>query len=328
MNVLSECTYMYRMCFWCLWVSEEGVKSPGTAVWQLWAAIRVLGVDPGFSERVATALSHQTISPALVQLFEKLHWALAKDCNGVIDLCIFFFLKKLVVSRWSWSLAFEGSPLPLLVWKLAVYHSGACFPRGEVHRRRHLDKGSDHVAHCTAPSIGQPLAPLENSGPATCGSLLGLYTWCGSSQRNLLEVGWGHQAHWLLGSTTAEPSPRDARIWMIYWASWLALSFLNFLFLSFNFFLPLFFPSPFIFYSLLGSICLLNFILLDVFSLFFSFLTFLSLFTLTHAPTSCSPPPKAIVLKIRWHFKIEANRWIILMRGAREGQSPEGSEMK
>lgn len=83
----------------------------------------------------------------------------------------FLFLKKLVfpggVDLWY----LKG--LCCLCWSenwpfITVGHTS---PVEEPIPGGHLDKGRDHFAHCTAPSIGQPLGPLENFGPATCGSL-------------------------------------------------------------------------------------------------------------------------------------------------------------
>lgn len=86
-------------------------------------------------------------------------------------ICAFFHLKKLV---------FPGGvdlyllkDLGCLCWSenwpfITVGHAS---PMEEPIPGGHLDKGRDHVVHCTAPSIGQPHAPLENSGPVTCGSL-------------------------------------------------------------------------------------------------------------------------------------------------------------
>jgi hypothetical protein len=47
------CMYVHNMCAWYSW-SEEGVRSPGTGVTE----DCVLGIEPGSSERAASALNY------------------------------------------------------------------------------------------------------------------------------------------------------------------------------------------------------------------------------------------------------------------------------
>lgn len=56
---------------WCLWKSENGVRSPGPGVIDDCQTLLVLRAKPGSSVRVASVVNHRIISPA--------------PCNGLLS---------------------------------------------------------------------------------------------------------------------------------------------------------------------------------------------------------------------------------------------------
>lgn len=55
---MYECMTVFHLCTCCLWRSEESIKTPGTGVTDVWAAIWTLEIDPGSSENAISALDH------------------------------------------------------------------------------------------------------------------------------------------------------------------------------------------------------------------------------------------------------------------------------
>lgn len=72
MNILPECRLVHGVHAWCLWKSEEGIRSPTVQLQTVGSSHVSAGNQTWvLCKRAASALNHRAVSPA-PRLFPKL----------------------------------------------------------------------------------------------------------------------------------------------------------------------------------------------------------------------------------------------------------------
>lgn len=123
MGVLHPCTFVYQMCAWCPWRSEEGARSPGTEIThgcEFCGTMWVLRIKPRSSGRAQVLLTAEP-SLQLLQLYLKFPFkCLPRGVPLEFSEYLFCFLSSwhrrvcrvVRLHRTGWRLSRSGLSLP------------------------------------------------------------------------------------------------------------------------------------------------------------------------------------------------------------------------